>query len=392
MRAAGGSCSRLAGQPRSALSCFPGPRRRRPCRHAGACPWRRPPAPAAPRPADLYPVPPDCSLDNGFDLPAFQGRWYITGEGPEPPLTGCCVHAWPCPPHHSCLWQSCPCNPARLHVPAHAAGPPHLRPECLAPAAVWPHPNGLDLPPVKTLPRPAAGLNPLFDTFDCQEHFFASPEPGRVFAKINWRIPSSDPLTGDEDFIERSVTQRFVQVSAGRRGPWRDTQASAHHPIPGCCSSEEGLWLSAASSPGPGLCCPTKGPPHLPTDAADQRSPARPRAFLPSPPGPCDPRGAGQQGQRVPQLPGHVVSALDSCTRAHGLCTSLRTHGCARCGRGSAVAPLRALWVLALCALRARLMGMAEGRGGSAALQAHICALLLHAPTGPGRLVWLLRG
>lgn len=85
----------------------------------------------------LFPVPPDCSLDNTFDLSSFQGRWYIT-----------------------------------------------------------------------------AGLNPLFDTFDCQEHFFASPEPGKVFAKINWRIPSTDPLTGDRDFIDRSVMQRFVQEDA----------------------------------------------------------------------------------------------------------------------------------------------------------------------------------
>lgn len=85
----------------------------------------------------LYPVPPDCALDNTFDLNNFQGRWYIT-----------------------------------------------------------------------------AGLNPLFDTFDCQEHFFASPEPGRVFAKINWRIPMMDSLTGDPDFVQRSTMQRFVQDTA----------------------------------------------------------------------------------------------------------------------------------------------------------------------------------
>eukprot|EP01024_Parvocaulis_polyphysoides_P059672 TRINITY_DN6464_c0_g3_i1.p1 TRINITY_DN6464_c0_g3~~TRINITY_DN6464_c0_g3_i1.p1 ORF type:complete len:435 (-),score=54.31 TRINITY_DN6464_c0_g3_i1:337-1572(-) len=53
-----------------------------------------------------------------------------------------------------------------------------------------------------------AGYNQLFDTFDCQEHFFAVPEPGRLFAKINWRI--SKP---DEDFIQRSTMQRFVQLN-----------------------------------------------------------------------------------------------------------------------------------------------------------------------------------
>ena len=52
-----------------------------------------------------------------------------------------------------------------------------------------------------------AGLNPLFDTFDCQAHFFGVPEPGKLLGKINWRISK-----GDEDFIERSTTQKFVQA------------------------------------------------------------------------------------------------------------------------------------------------------------------------------------
>eukprot|EP01023_Acetabularia_acetabulum_P067141 TRINITY_DN9197_c0_g1_i1.p1 TRINITY_DN9197_c0_g1~~TRINITY_DN9197_c0_g1_i1.p1 ORF type:complete len:424 (-),score=61.91 TRINITY_DN9197_c0_g1_i1:430-1701(-) len=53
-----------------------------------------------------------------------------------------------------------------------------------------------------------AGYNQLFDTFDCQEHFFAVPQPGRLFAKINWRIDKPD-----NDFIQRSTMQRFVQQS-----------------------------------------------------------------------------------------------------------------------------------------------------------------------------------
>jgi len=54
-----------------------------------------------------------------------------------------------------------------------------------------------------------AGLNPLFDTFPCQEHYFATPKgsSGVVFAEINWRIP----LTREGDFIPRSTMQRFVQ-------------------------------------------------------------------------------------------------------------------------------------------------------------------------------------
>lgn len=44
----------------------------------------------------------------------------------------------------------------------------------------------------------------------------ASPPAGRVFAKINWRVPLMDPLTGEEDFAERSTMQRFVQTVRGR--------------------------------------------------------------------------------------------------------------------------------------------------------------------------------
>jgi hypothetical protein len=52
-----------------------------------------------------------------------------------------------------------------------------------------------------------AGYNKLFDTFDCQEHYFDSPDPGKLFAKIQWRINKPDG-----DFLERSTIQRFVQV------------------------------------------------------------------------------------------------------------------------------------------------------------------------------------
>ena len=51
-----------------------------------------------------------------------------------------------------------------------------------------------------------AGLNPLFDTFDCQVHYFGVPEPGKLYGKINWRIPK-----GNADFIERSTVQTFDQ-------------------------------------------------------------------------------------------------------------------------------------------------------------------------------------
>lgn len=56
-----------------------------------------------------------------------------------------------------------------------------------------------------------AGLNKLFDTFPCQEHYFASPEgsPNVVFGEINWRIPLGPKP--EEGFIQRSTMQRFVQ-------------------------------------------------------------------------------------------------------------------------------------------------------------------------------------
>jgi violaxanthin de-epoxidase len=40
----------------------------------------------------------------------------------------------------------------------------------------------------------SAGLNKIFDTFDCQVHFFNSPKPGLFFAKINWRVTEPDGM------------------------------------------------------------------------------------------------------------------------------------------------------------------------------------------------------
>lgn len=52
----------------------------------------------------------------------------------------------------------------------------------------------------------SAGLNPLFDTFPCQVHYFTSPEPGKMFIRINWRVNRPNG-----QFYERSDLQRFVQ-------------------------------------------------------------------------------------------------------------------------------------------------------------------------------------
>jgi hypothetical protein len=51
-------------------------------------------------------------------------------------------------------------------------------------------------------------------SIDClQEHFFAVPEPGKLAAKINWRINKPNG-----DFIERSTIQvrRLPAMICGR--------------------------------------------------------------------------------------------------------------------------------------------------------------------------------
>mmetsp|Transcript_135559 Transcript_135559/g.343007 ORF Transcript_135559/g.343007 Transcript_135559/m.343007 type:complete len:377 (+) Transcript_135559:1721-2851(+) len=60
-----------------------------------------------------------------------------------------------------------------------------------------------------------AGLNPLFDIFPCQVHFFEGTaaqgdQPARLLGKINWRI--SEP---DGEYLTRSTVQKFVQTSPG---------------------------------------------------------------------------------------------------------------------------------------------------------------------------------
>lgn len=59
----------------------------------------------------------------------------------------------------------------------------------------------------------SAGLNELFDTFPCQIHFFVGQPPnledgtpGKVVAKLNWRVPEPDG-----EFFTRNTVQRFEQ-------------------------------------------------------------------------------------------------------------------------------------------------------------------------------------
>lgn len=51
----------------------------------------------------------------------------------------------------------------------------------------------------------AGGLNPTFDTFDCQLHEFHM-ESGKLAGNLTWRI-----RTPDGGFFTRSTMQKFVQ-------------------------------------------------------------------------------------------------------------------------------------------------------------------------------------
>lgn len=52
----------------------------------------------------------------------------------------------------------------------------------------------------------SAGLNKVFDTFDCQVHFFDSPYKGKFYAKLFWRV--TEP---DGEFFTKDAVQRFIQ-------------------------------------------------------------------------------------------------------------------------------------------------------------------------------------
>lgn len=51
-----------------------------------------------------------------------------------------------------------------------------------------------------------AGQNKLFDTFDCQVHFFTETKPGKFYGKLNWRIEEPDG-----EMFNREAIQEFVQ-------------------------------------------------------------------------------------------------------------------------------------------------------------------------------------
>ena len=54
-----------------------------------------------------------------------------------------------------------------------------------------------------------AGLNKLFDVFDCQVHDFRIEDNGMLHGDIDWRIQLNDG-----DFIQRRAVQTFKQVCA----------------------------------------------------------------------------------------------------------------------------------------------------------------------------------
>jgi violaxanthin de-epoxidase len=54
----------------------------------------------------------------------------------------------------------------------------------------------------------SAGLNPSFDTFDCQLHKFEAPADNKLKGNLQWRI--KDPVAGTQ-FVTRTTVQEFVQ-------------------------------------------------------------------------------------------------------------------------------------------------------------------------------------
>ena len=264
------------------------------------------------------------------------------------------------------------------------------------------------------LPAAAAGLNPLFDTFDCQEHYFASPEPGKcrqllpaskliaerllpgscvfaapartslparhplpspcppvctpflhhtttlthatccvppaagkVYAKINWRIPLTDPLDGDLDFAERSTMQRFVQASGRRR---RTKRSAAQLPA----RSAAALAAAAAAAAATGalqqqrqqhqhqriaahLAAAAPAPAAAAAAAAHEIGTLGLTAVAPGPRSPHAPpagshhtRQAVQSRQRIPTLPRRLVGG---CVGGWvGVLTPCRLFGAGRGG------------------------------------------------------------
>jgi violaxanthin de-epoxidase len=51
-----------------------------------------------------------------------------------------------------------------------------------------------------------AGLNPLFDTFPCQVHFFTETSPGTFYGNLNWDI-----VEPDGELFTRDAVQQFIQ-------------------------------------------------------------------------------------------------------------------------------------------------------------------------------------
>jgi violaxanthin de-epoxidase len=56
----------------------------------------------------------------------------------------------------------------------------------------------------------SAGLNEVFDTFDCQVHFFNAATPNTLYGQLNWRIKEPDG-----EYFTRDTIQKFIQVRPG---------------------------------------------------------------------------------------------------------------------------------------------------------------------------------
>lgn len=175
----------------------------------------------------LFPVPPDCALDKSFDLQGFTGRWYITA-GYNP------------------LFDTFDCQVGGVDVSHLGSGEERSALNCLLWQASEDSPyvffgaRGRGRGRALCCDKPKLTAHVCFNVtlFSClQEHYFAVPEPGKMAAKINWRINKPNG-----DFIERSVVQ--VMTVSGPGGGCA-TRMSNGLSTSRCCHSSV-TWLEAS--------------------------------------------------------------------------------------------------------------------------------------------------
>ena len=150
---------------------------------------------------------------------------------------------------------------------------------------------------------------------------------GKVYAKINWRIPLVDPISEEPDFAERSTMQRFVQIvsanGAGRhvRVP-RAIACRVLRALCGLCVAREGArtWPAPRRATrmqfskahllrcvGPSPTLPRRPSQTVVSISVVGLTQPTTHACTTLSSGPPAPRRPVQRQQRLPALRGHLV-------------------------------------------------------------------------------------